>query len=201
MTDGDARSSGALQQKAKAVDAEHRGRREDIETAYYTCQPNRWTFQSNKIREWVEERLQGRVLNACAGKTKLNHDHEIVRNDIDEQRDADLHVDVVEIGDHFEAGSFDTIVFDPPFSEYQANEHYDGQQVGRVATAKTHFDELLRPGGIVIQFAFTTTCMPMEDGYQRQEAVIWNTLGQMNDYLSTVDKKPGETAAEPRWFQ
>src|SRR6056297_1529565 len=92
-----ARPSGALQQKATAVDAEQRGRRDDIETAYYTCQPNRWTFQSNKIREWVEERLQGRVLNACAGRTKLVHDGEIVRNDIDEERDADLHVDVCEV--------------------------------------------------------------------------------------------------------
>ena len=187
--------------KAKAVDAEQRGRRDDVETAYYTCQPNRWTFQSKKIRQWVEQRLQGRVLNACAGKTKLTHDHEIVRNDIDEQRDADLHVDVCEIGEHFEAESFDTIVFDPPFTEYQSNKHYDGQQVGRVSMAKNHFDELLRPGGIVIQFGYTTTCMPMEQGYQRQEAVIWNTLGQMNDYLSTVDKKPGESAAQPGWFR
>ena len=189
------------QQKAKAVDAEQRGRRDDIETAYYTCQPNRWTFQSKKIRKWVEQRLEGRVLNACAGRTKLIHDHEIVRNDIDEQRDADFHVDVCEIGEHFPAESFDTIVFDPPFTEYQSNKHYGGQQVGRVSMAKNHFDELLRPGGIVIQFGYTTTCMPMEQGYQRQEAVIWNTLGQMNDYLSTVDKKPGELQAEPRWFK
>ena len=187
--------------KAKAVDAEYRGRRDDVETAYYTCQPNRWTFQSKKIRKWVEQRLQGRVLNACAGKTKLNHDHEIVRNDIDQQRDADVHVDVCEIGDHFDAESFGTIVYDPPFSQNQANRSYDGQQVGDDALAKRQFDELLSPGGKVIQFGFTTTCMPMEQGYQRQEAVIWNTLGRMNDYLSTVDKKPGELEAEPRWFK
>jgi hypothetical protein len=70
---------------------------DDLELSYHTVRPNKWTFQSTKIRRWVESRLQGRVLNACAGKTKLANDHEIVRNDLDESRDADLHVDVCEI--------------------------------------------------------------------------------------------------------
>lgn len=183
-----------------AVDAEKDGRRDDIELSYWTVQPNRWTFQSDKIRRWVEQRLQGRTLNACAGKTKLAHDHEIVRNDIDEQRDADLHVDVCNIADELEAESFDTIVYDPPFSQYQANRSYDGEKVGDSALAKRQFDSLLRDGGRVIQFGFTTTCMPMELGYERQEVAVWNTLGQMNDYLSVIDKKPGESSAEPRWF-
>ena len=188
-----------------AVDAEKDGQRDDIQLGYYTCQPNKWTFQSKKIRRWVEERLQGRVLNACAGKTKLAHDHEIVRNDLDENRDADLHVDVCEIADHLEAESFDTILYDPPFSENQATRSYeldDGDAVvaGNDAVAKRQFDELLRPGGRVIQFGYTTTCMPMSMKYDRLEAVIWNTLGRSNDYLSVVDKKPGETNVESRWF-
>jgi len=163
-------------------------RSEDIEMSYWTVQPNRWTFQSDKIRRWVERQLGGRVLNACAGKTTLDHDGEVVRNDIDEQRDADLHVDVTEIADHFESGSFDTIVFDPPFSEYQANKHYDGKTVGKVALAKRQFDELLMVGGTVIQFGYTTTNMPIALGYERESVAVFNTLGQMNDYLASVDR-------------
>ena len=174
---------------------------DDLALSYETVSPNRWTFSSDKIREWVEARLEGRVLNACAGKTKLAHDHEIVRNDIDEDRDADTHIDVCEIGDHFDAESFGTIVYDPPFSQNQANRSYDGKQVGDDALAKRQFDELLAPGGRVIQFGFTTTCMPMSLGYGRQEVAVWNTLGRMNDYLSVIDEKPGEPAAEPRWFK
>lgn len=184
-----------------AVDAEQRGRRDDIDLSYWTVQPNRWTFQSRKIRRWVEQHLRGRVLNACAGKTRLTHDHEIVRNDIDEQRDADLHADVCELGDHFDPETFDTIVFDPPFSAYQANRSYDGQNVGDVALAKEQFHSLLAPGGRVIQFGFTTTCMPMEYGYERRSVGVFNTLGQMHDYLGVVDEKPGESSAEPRWFK
>ncbi|NLV08740.1 SAM-dependent methyltransferase [Halomicrobium mukohataei] len=179
---------------------------DDLELSYDTVSPNRWTFQSEAIRSWVEERLRGRVLNACAGRTKLAHDHEIVRNDLDEDRDADLHVDVCEIADHFEAESFDTILYDPPFSENQANRSYeleDGEAVvaGNDAVAKRQFDQLLNPGGRVIQFGYTTTCMPASMGYDRREVAVWNTLGRMNDYLSVIDEKPGESTAGPRWFQ
>lgn len=192
-----------------ASDARKDGRRDDVELSYWTVQPNRWTFQSDKIRRWVEARLRGRTLNACAGKTKLAHDHEIVRNDLDEDRDADLHVDVCEIADHFESESFGTIVYDPPFSQNQANRAYDGQQVGDDALAKRQFDELLKPGGRVIQFGFSTTCMPVtlerDDGtevrYDRREVGVWNTLGRSNDYLSVVDEKEGSSASEPRWFK
>ncbi|WP_459194702.1 SAM-dependent methyltransferase [Halosimplex sp. J119] len=177
----------------------------DLELSYHTVRPNKWTFQSAKIRRWVESRLQGRVLNACAGRTKLANDHEIVRNDLDESRDADIHVDVCEIADHFEAESFHTIVYDPPFSQNQANETYDledGEAVvaGSDAVAKRQFDELLAPGGRVIQFGYTTTCMPTSLDYERLEVGVWNTLGRSNDYLSVVDKKPGETEVHSRWF-
>ncbi len=176
-----------------------------LRMSYHTVSPNRWTFQSDKIRHWVEARLRGRVLNACAGKTKLAHDDEIVRNDLDEDRDADLQVDVCEIADHFDANRFDTILYDPPFSENQASRSYeleDGEAViaGNDAVAKREFDELLAPGGRVIQFGYTTTCMPASMDYERAEVAVFNTLGRMNDYLAVVDEKPGE-APEPRWFK
>ena len=191
----------ATYEKTEGLNANKTGRRDDIDQSYWTVQPNRWTFQSDKIRRWVEQYLQGRVLNACAGKTKLNHDHKIVRNDIDEQRDADLHVDVCEIAAHLDSESFDTVVYDPPFSTYQSNRSYEGQEVGDDALAKQQFDELLRPGGRVIQFGYSTTCMPMELGYPRKAVAVFNTLGRMNDYLGVVDEHPGESPAEPRWFK
>ena len=166
----------------------------DLKLEYHTVQPNRWTFQSRTIREWIEQRLRGRVLNACAGKTRLAHDHEIVRNDIDEQRDADLHLDVCEIADELEDKTFDTVVYDPPFSSYQASRSYEGRAVGDTALAKRQFHELLAPGGRVIQFGYTTTCMPMALDYERVSVGVFNTLGQMNDILGAVDQKPGRRA-------
>lgn len=191
-------------QAPDAVDAAETGRRDDIDLSYYTVQPSKWTFQSDKIRGWVTAEddgrawWRGRVLNACAGRTKLaeyvdvaasNHVTEIVRNDVDESIDADHHYDVCDIATHLDAHSFDTIVFDPPYSEYQANEHYDGQQVGRVAAAKRQFHRLLAPGGRVIQFGYTTTCMPRALRYERRAVAVFNTLGQQNDILGTVDER------------
>lgn len=183
-------------QFSDAVDAERQGRRDDIELSYWTIQPNHWTFQNRKVRRWCESWLNGRVLNACAGKTKLTGGFdvgEIVRNDINPEIDADTHVDICEIADHFDAKSFDTVVFDPPYSEYQSNKHYEGRTVGSAALAKQQFHELLRPGGRVIQFGYTTTCMPMELGYTRISVAVFNTLGQMHDILGVVDEKPSET--------
>lgn len=172
----------------------------DLKMSYHTIRPNRWTFQSKKVRRWVEARLSGRTLNACAGKTFLTHDGEILRNDINEERDADTHHDVTEIADHFEPESFDTIVFDPPFSNYQSNTKYDGEKVGNDTLAKKQFDELLAPGGTIIQFGFTTTCMPNSLPYEREEVAIWNTLGRMKDYLSVIDRKDGEPREQTGWF-
>ena len=172
---------------------------QDIEMGYYTVQPNRWTFQSDKIREWVESWCLGRdrVLNACAGKTKLQLEN-VVRNDIDPNVDAELHVDVCEIADHFDRDSFDAIIYDPPFTANQATTTYEGREVGDDALAKRQFHELLRPGGRVIQMGYTTTCMPLSLGYTRRAVAIFNTLGRMHDYLGTVDEYPAyETTNDP----
>lgn len=163
---------------------------------YKPCQPNRWTFESTVIREWVEGWLHGRVLNACAGKTKLNHGFAVtgvVRNDIDPERDADTHYDVCDISRHFELGSFDTIVYDPPFSENQAETVYSGHNIQDEARAKREFHQLLRPGGIIIQFGFSSTNMPASLGYVRREVCLFNTLGRSNDWIGTVDQRVNES--------
>jgi len=156
---------------------------------YYSVQPNRWTFECDKIRHWVESHLHGDVLNACAGKTKLEHDGDIHRNDINPERDADTHFDVLKLTEHIEPNSFDVIVHDPPFSKNQADSTYDGIQPADEAQAMREFDQLLRQGGKVIKFGFSTTCMPGSMDYTRQEVAIFNTLGRMNDWLGTVDKR------------
>lgn len=156
---------------------------------YFCVQPNRWTFESDDIRDWVESWLNGRVLNVCAGKTKLEHDGEIIRNDLNPEMDADLHVDAVEIAGYFEPNTFHTIVYDPPFSKEQATSSYDGVNVAHEGKAMEQFDTLLGAGGRVIKMGFSTTCMPGEKDYKRREVAIFNTLGRMNDWLGTVDER------------
>lgn len=161
---------------------------ESIEMQYKRVQSNKWTFQSDKIREWVEKWLRGRVLNACCGKTRLQHGGEVVRNDIDTDIDADYHVDAANLDSVLSRCSFDTVVFDPPFSVYQANHTYNGETTGYDTSMKKVFDKLLRGNGRVIQFGYTTTCMPVSN-YERKAVCVFNTLGRMNDWLAVVDER------------
>jgi hypothetical protein len=170
------------------------------------------TFEDTTIRQWVENRLDGRVLNVCAGPTTLNHDDTIVRNDIDNSIEADYHVDAAELAAVCEPQSFETILFDPPWTMYQANMRYDGrhvtkdeieidterlpqevhrgkEQVGHARLAKDGFDYLLNPGGKVIQLSYNGTCMPQRLGYQRMERMMFDPLGEGKTLIGSVDKK------------
>lgn len=186
---------------------------DNIETSFITTQPHpRYTFENNRIREWVEERLHGRVLNPCAGQTTLEHSDKIVRNDINEEMPADTHVDVTEIPKHYDESSFDTVIFDPPWSLYQSNLRYDGNhitkdeisidptelpqtvdsnktQIGHARLAKDGFDYLLREGGTVIQLAYTGSCMPNRLGYDRIERVMFDPFGEGKTMIASVDEK------------
>jgi hypothetical protein len=165
---------------------------ESLTMSYFVTKPSRWTFEDDKIRKWLYRHLSGRVLNACAGKTHLDHSGEIVRNDLNTDREVDTHHDVREIGDEFSQSSFDTIIYDPPFNQNQADDKYNGIHVADAegnSTAKREFHRLLKPGGRVIQFGYTTTNMPGELGYSREAVAIFNTLGNQYDILGTVDRR------------
>jgi hypothetical protein len=109
---------------------------ENLPTYWYDVQPfSKWTFESDEIKEWVEARFEPgeTILNACAGKTKLTPPEggEIIRNDINKDREADYHVDVAELASipELKKGSIDRIIFDPPWSAYQSNLRYDKNHV------------------------------------------------------------------------
>lgn len=173
---------------SKAVDHPDSDGARDLDLAYYTVQPNKWTFESTKIREWTESQLRGRVLNVCAGPTRLDHDGEIVTNDLNESLDVDHHYDATEISEHF-SKEFDTVVFDPPFSAYQASTHYGGCETGYDTAMKKELSKVLRSGGRVIQFGYTTTCMPRSLGFDRTAVAVFNTLGRQKDILGSVDDR------------
>jgi hypothetical protein len=149
----------------------------------------RWTFEYGPTREWTEARLRGRVLNACAGKTHLSHDGEIIRNDLHPERDADLHVDVATIASEFPAGSFDTVVFDPPFDDLQAADKYDSLRADSVLEAFKQFRGLVRPGGVVLTFGWNSWGMRSVEAFDREETVLFQRGPVKRDVIATVDRR------------
>jgi len=149
----------------------------------------RWTFEYQPAREFVEENLTGRVLNACAGKTTLNHDGEIIRNDLNPERDADTHHDVAEIASHFEPQSFDTVVFDPPFDDHQAQDKYDGLRADSVLDAFNEFEKLVAPHGQVLTFGWNSWGMSSIEAFEREETVLLQRGPCLRDVIVTVDRR------------
>lgn len=114
--------------------------------------------------------------------------------------------------------SVDRIIFDPPWSLYQSNLRYQSEhvhqvskegaddidltelpfdtpgpgektQIGHAAIAKRGFDYLLKPGGEVMELTFHGTSMPSALGYERQERVIFDPVGEARAVIGSVDKK------------
>jgi hypothetical protein len=162
---------------------------------------SRWTFDYTPARKFVEERLKGRVLNACAGQTELNHDGEIVRNDLNPECDADTHHDVAEIADHFVTGEFDTVIFDPPFDEKQAETKYDGLHAKDVYAALDQFQQLVGPDGLVITFGWNSWGMSSFGAFEREETVLFQRGPIHRDYIATVDRRTSATISvkNGRW--
>ena len=150
---------------------------------------SRWTFRYAPARAIVHKYLDGRVLNACAGRTTLDHEGEIVRNDLNPEVDADLHLDVVDLADHFGAGSFDTVVFDPPFDERNAETNYDGMHAGAVYEAHRVFNELVQPGGTVLTFGWNSWGMRSFDAFERVETTLLQRGPIHRDVIVTVDRR------------
>ncbi len=151
----------------------------------------RWTFEYPPAREFVERHLHGRVLNACAGKTKLSAPQkvEIVRNDLNEAHDADLHVDVSNINEHFEPSSFDVIIFDPPFDDTQAEDKYDGMRADSMFAAWEAFETLAKPGCKVITFGWNSWGMTSFETFERIETHLLQRGPCLRDVIITVDKR------------
>lgn len=162
--------------------------------SYWTVQPNGETFSATKIKDWVEQNLTGRVLNACAGETRLNHGNEIIQNDIDPGRDADLHHDVTDLDEVLETASIDTVVYDPPYSENQARETYGIDGLPDPKAVASTFDSLLKEEGTIIQWGFSTTPLPLFEGYTTDGVAIWNLLGRQFDWLASIVRKTADGA-------
>lgn len=161
----------------------------DIPVSYIRAQASTWTFSNSKVKRWIEQRLEGRVLNLFAGKTQLHHDGEIVRVDIDEEKQADYHFDALHVKEYFDEQSFDTVLLDPPFSEIQSRKHYNGEHAGKFKHIRDAVADLVRPGGKTLTFGYHSTGMATTRGFEKQEILLINHGGRFPDTIGAVDRR------------
>ena len=147
-----------------------------------------YTFNSPRIKEYVEKMCIGRTLNLFAGKIKLNINE--YRVDIDNTYSPDVNLDAYEFIKNTNE-SFDTILLDPPYSYRKSMEYYNGNYTSKF---KLIADEIrLRGYKRVISFGYHTTFMGKIRGYELTElCVLAHSGAQHATIVLTEDLTQGD---------
>jgi len=157
-----------------------------IEFTFLQTPLNRYTFKSKKIKEWVENHVEGSVLNLFAGKTKLNCNE--VRNDIDVKAEAAYHHDALEFCKLYNDAKFNTILLDPPYSYRKSMEMYEGRVMSPFNALKDEICKIISPNGIVITFGYCSVSMGKKRGFNVEHILIMSHGGAIHDTIATIER-------------
>lgn len=162
----------------------------------------RWTFQTKKVRDVLLPYLDGRVLNAFAGKTHLaDYKRGIseVRNDLNPEIDADYHLDAADLGERFDDESFDVVVLDPPFDQSQADEHYGSMHARDMGDVRKAVAPLVKRGGRIVEFGWNLWgAADYFKQWEREEKLLFRRgIPDRQPVLMVVDRRINQTTLVP----
>jgi hypothetical protein len=144
----------------------------------------KYTFQSPKIKKWVEENSVGKCLNLFAGKIRLDLDE--IRNDIDKEMPADYHIDAYEFVKKCKT-KFDTIIIDPPYSYRKSIEMYNGNYTSKFRLIADEVPRLLKKDGKVISFGYHTTFLGKNRGFQLDKLCVFAHGGSQHATIGIIE--------------
>ena len=147
---------------------------------------NRYTFKSKKIKLWVEQHVEGKVLNLFAGYTLLNCDE--VRNDLDPLMPADYHRDALEFCESWNGPKFGTVLLDPPYSYRKSMEMYKGKRQSPFNALKDAIIPILVDNGIVITFGYQSVSMGEKRGFKQEHLLVLSHGGAIHDTLCIIER-------------
>lgn len=147
----------------------------------------RYTFKNKKIRKWVEEHVEGRVLNLFAGKYRLQCDE--VRNDVRVDMPADYHMDALDFVKRFDGPKFNTILLDPPYAYRKSMEMYDGAVSSPFQAIKNNLERIIKPHGLVITFGYHSNVMGKNRGYVQEHILLMSHGGAIHDTIAVIERK------------
>lgn len=146
--------------------------------------PRKWTFQMPKVRKWIEARLTGDVLNLFGGVTRLTYDGAILYNDLNVDLPADYRRDAYDLSQWADtADRFDTVIFDPPYTAFQAVRTYGSKKAQEVSHARDVVELVLKPGGRVLSLGFNSTGMSESRGFVKDAIALVNCGASHNDII------------------
>ena len=153
----------------------------------YLIQPaKRYTFEQPKLKVFVEQWCQGKVLNLFAGRTKLNVDE--FRVDIDPSMIADYYGDAYQFLRNC-TEHFDTVILDPPYSLRKAHKLYHGYYIGKFTKIKNMLSRVLNERARVISLGYSSVGMSQSRGFKRIAICLICHNGEHNDTICLVEEK------------
>ena len=145
----------------------------------------RYTFQSPKIKKWVEDRSSGMVLNLFAGKTELNLDE--IRNDIDKEMNAHFNMDALDFVKEWHGHKFDTIICDPPYSYRKSMEMYNGNLNSRFKLIADEIPRILSNAGVIISFGYHSSFLGKVRNFKLKELCVFAHGGAQHCTIGIVE--------------
>lgn len=163
------------------------------------ARPNKDTFKIKPIKDlvyWYFKNDQVWIDPFCGYFSPCKMEY---KNDLNPKVPAGSHKRALDFLKSFETNSIDGILFDPPYSITQLKRSYesigidfknsDGQAFGRWVLEKEEIDRILKPGGIVIFFGWSTSWLGKARGYEIKELLIVPHGPARYDTLVTVEEK------------
>jgi len=163
----------------------------------YLQQPlNRYTFKAPKVKAWVEQQCQDKIiLNLFAGPTRLDSCIE-VSNDLNKDFKTHYHMDALELLRDISGEDYDVILLDPPYSYRKSMELYNGNLNSRFKQLLDLIPRVLAPDGWVITFGYQSSVMSRKRGFAIREICLISHGGAQHDTIATVEERIQVTEKE-----
>jgi len=164
---------------------------DNINFTYLQQPPNKWTFTQPKLKQWVEEWCDGKVLNLFAGKVKLSKNVNECRVDISPEFNPIYCCDAYNFVQYAVENRrrFNTIVLDPPYNLRKAREKYDGKYIGSFTKIKNLLSGILYPKGRIITLGYDSVGMSKSRGFRKIAICLVCHGGDHNDTIGLVEEK------------
>ena len=158
--------------------------------------PNSNTFDIRCIANLISKYNTGvlKSIDPFANKNRIAK----ITNDIDPSMGTDYNMDAIDFLEQFETSSIDLVLYDPPYSPRQVSECYKklGKTVNMQTTQASFWGDLkkeiarvVKPGGVVISFAWNSNGIGKTKNFKQEEILIVAHGGNHNDTICTVERK------------
>lgn len=164
--------------------------------------PNKQTFTIKPIKELVEYYIVKAkiIVDPFAGNSKYG----TITNDLNPKFNTKYNLNALSFLKQLNSNTADVILYDPPYSFYQATVCYQSYGKEKLkdnvtnmrywANCKNEIARIIKPNGIVISCGWNSNGMGKNRGFKILRILLIAHGGSKNDTIVTVERKiQGET--------